>query len=510
MKYLPVLGASVLLAVLAGCGGGGSPGAVSGGAGGAGNGNPGQPVPPVNPLVPTIANSENFCQAPRGAGFPDQQGTLTHELNWVRAWIDTTYLWYQDVPTFYKQEDYKTPVDYFAVLKSYGTTASGKPKDQFHFTYPTDVWEASQQGVDFGYGMEWASNGVSAPRNWIVTLVEPNSPAGQAGVRRGDRIVSVDGADLVHGSDSATVAVLNAGLFPAKAGESHNFGLNRHGVPVSVRLNAADVPVTPVQNVRTIDTPTGKVGYLTFNSHNNVSELQLIEAVQNLKTAGIGDLVLDLRYNGGGLLSVANQLAYMIAGPQASAGRVFERLTFNDKTAPQAPILFSSTAAGLAAPRPANKGQALPYLGLKRVTVLTTPGTCSASESVINGLRGIDIEVNLIGGGTCGKPYGFYPAPNCGTTYFAVQFQGVNAKGYGDYADGMTPTCSVADDYSHALGDPAEGLLAAALQYRNNKMCPTAGSATKLLASVSQSAGPQAMRPMRPWYKDIAIYPATR
>ena len=62
------------------------------------------------------------------------------------------------------------------------------------------------------------------------------------------------------------------------------------------------------------------------------------------------------------------------------------------------------------------------------MTVLTGPDTCSASESVINGLRGVDVEVNLIGGPTCGKPYGFYPQDNCGTTYFAIQFQGVNAR----------------------------------------------------------------------------------
>jgi hypothetical protein len=100
--------------------------------------------------------------------------------------------------------------------------------------------------------------------------------------------------------------------------------------------------------------------------------------------------------------------------------------------------------------------------------VLTTAGTCSASEAVINGLRGIDVEVNLIGGETCGKPYAFVPQPNCGTTYFAIQTQGVNNKGFGDYADGFQPTCKVDDDLDHALGDTSERLLAAALSYRAN------------------------------------------
>ncbi len=65
--------------------------------------------------------------------------------------------------------------------------------------------------------------------------------------------------------------------------------------------------------------------------------------------------------------------------------------------------------------------------------VLTGPNTCSASESIINALQGVDVEVIQIGSTTCGKPYGFYPQDNCGTTYFSVEFKGVNAKGFGDY-----------------------------------------------------------------------------
>ena len=119
-------------------------------------------------------------------------------------------------------------------------------------------------------------------------------------------------------------------------------------------------------------------------------------------------------------------------------------------------------------------GDPLPQLGLSRVTVLAGPDTCSASESVVNGLRGVGITVNLVGAGTCGKPYGFFPQDNCGTTYFAIQFQGVNQQGFGDYGDGFAPTCAVADDFDHALGDPAEARLAAALTLRSTGACPAA------------------------------------
>ena len=115
--------------------------------------------------------------------------------------------------------------------------------------------------------------------------------------------------------------------------------------------------------------------------------------------------------------------------------------------------------------------------------VLTSEDTCSASEAFINGLRGIDLEVIQIGGKTCGKPYGFYPTENCGNTYFTIQFSGINAKGFGDYADGFTPRpaplfaadvkgCPAQDDLTQPLGSPAEAMLSAALYYANNNSCP--------------------------------------
>jgi carboxyl-terminal processing protease len=130
----------------------------------------------------------------------------------------------------------------------------------------------------------------------------------------------------------------------------------------------------------------------------------------------------------------------------------------------------------------------LPNLALGRVYVITGPGTCSASESIINALRGVNVQVYLIGSTTCGKPYGFYPTDNCGTTYFSIQFRGENNANFGDYSDGFSPAntaanagvsvpgCSVADDFTRELGDPAERRVAAALSFRasNNQVCPAA------------------------------------
>lgn len=227
----------------------------------------------------------------------------------------------------------------------------------------------------------------------------------------------------------------------------------------------------------------------------------MIYAVSLLRAADIADLVLDLRYNGGGYLDIASELAYMIAGPGPTAGRTFEEMQFNDKHTVFNPVTgelltpmpFHDTAMGFTI----SQGVTLPSLDLTRVYVLTGPSTCSASEAIMNSLLGVDIEVIQIGSTTCGKPYGFYGFDNCGTTYFTIQFRGINEKGFGGYTDGFSPDntsstqgtavpgCSVADDFTHALGDPKEGRLATALAYRANETCPAASGILERRRSIS-------------------------
>jgi hypothetical protein len=234
------------------------------------------------------------------------------------------------------------------------------------------------------------------------------------------------------------------------------------------------------------------VGYIQFNDHIATSEIPLRNAFSLLDNANVTDLILDIRYNGGGYLDIASEVAYMIANPTLTSGRTFEKIVFNDKNPSRNPVTgdsltptpFHSTTQGFAGSGTGN--QTLPTLGLNSVYIITGPGTCSASESIINSLRGVNVNVYLIGSTTCGKPYGFYPTDNCGTTYFTIQFRGENAANFGDYTDGFSPAntqgvrgtvvpgCSVADDFTHALGEPTEARIAAALSFRasNNQSCP--------------------------------------
>jgi carboxyl-terminal processing protease len=138
-------------------------------------------------------------------------------------------------------------------------------------------------------------------------------------------------------------------------------------------------------------------------------------------------------------------------------------------------------------------------LNLSRVYVLAQSGTCSASESIINGLRGVNVDVVLIGGQTCGKPYGFVGKDNCGISYFPMEFAGVNAKGFGDYSDGFVPGtgpsaryvpgCTVADDFAHPLGDSQEAMLAAALNHIGTGQCPAGTGVNAGLRAQASTAG---------------------
>jgi hypothetical protein len=457
----------------------------------------------IEPPVQDATSVAQQCAAPRPAGtldpftqdvYQDVQGSLTAEKLWVRAMVNDTYLWYKDVVpldperfniglsapyiepsnnsarTITLMTNFDVVDTYFNSQRSLLTTASGKPKDQFHFTYKTSDWSAlSTAGSSVGFGLNVELLSSRPPRVIVVSYPEPGSPATAQRLTRGVKFVTIDGVDVATGDP----AVLNEALFSPVAGKQYSFSVLDVGsnVPRTVVMEAKGVTSTPVQNVRTLPAPYNGVGYMQFNDHIATAEAQLIAAVSQLKSAnagdGVSDLVLDLRYNGGGLLDIASELAYMIAGPSMTSGKTFERTSFNEKnpfglTEAQATTGFLGVTQGFSTPR----GQVLPQLGLSRVFIITGAGTCSASEAIINGLNGVGVRVILIGDTTCGKPYGFYPLDNCGVTFFAIQFKGVNQLGFGDYADGFMPGgsgglanqlpgCKVGDDFSKPLGDPS-------------------------------------------------------
>ncbi|HEU4780809.1 MAG TPA: S41 family peptidase, partial [Steroidobacteraceae bacterium] len=292
-----------LMGALAACGGGGGGGSGSSSSGGGGN------TWQSGVYLPS-SNFDALCTAPR-AGTADRPGTATDQNNWLRSWTQELYLWYGEVTD--RNPSLFTTENYFPLLKTTATTASGQPKDKFHFIYPTDVWESlSQGGVEAGYGAEFAVLKGTAPnRRIVVAFTEVGTPAASQ-FMRGDEILQVDGADAVNGNTEAIVATLNAGLFPDATGETHTFLVRgTSGADRTVTITSASVTHAPVPLVTTFNTGSGVVGYIQFNDHIATAETPLRNAITQLDNANVTDLILDLRYNGGGYLDLASELAYM-------------------------------------------------------------------------------------------------------------------------------------------------------------------------------------------------------
>ncbi|WP_338846417.1 S41 family peptidase [Massilia sp. W12] len=426
MKRLLACTFSLILLNACGGGGGGSPAASNTPASGQSNGS---------------AQYAGICQP-------------AAEKSWVRAHLDDVYLWYREIEDKPAQ-NYSTPQSYFdALLVS--------RRDRFSFTAPqSDIDDFFDSGAEISYGLNYLKQGELIR----IAYNEPGSPAELAGIRRGANLLSINGAPLAQYSASQRKSLLN----PHTLGASARLLFQQEGSLLDVTLQAQRVVKAPVQNVKVISSANGKrVGYLQFNDHISSAENLLRNAFMQFVLANVDELVLDLRYNGGGYLDIASQVASMSAGPVVQ-GKVFERQIFNDKHS----AWTNDPASTLGFRNTTSDGRQLPQLAMKRVFVLSSADTCSASEAIINGLRPF-VPVITIGRATCGKPYGFYQENNCGTAYFAVEFYGVNQNGQSVPTEGMAATCAVEDDLSHALGDSREGMLAAALYYIERGSCPSA------------------------------------
>jgi hypothetical protein len=269
------------------------------------------------------------------------------------------------------------------------------------------------------------------------------------------------------------LAVLTA----AKEGDALSLRLRRDGVERTVTLRAAVYPLTPVQGVSVRTTPGGrKLGYLMVKDMVTQATPGIDAAFVRFRAEGVQDVVLDLRYNGGGLVSTGASLASYVAG-SANAGRTFAMLRYNDRSSGNDERFVFGNLANMPT--------------RSRVWVLAGRRTCSASEQLVNGLRGIGVEVELIGEATCGKPVGSVPVQACLRSWSIVNFESVNARGEGRYWDGFAPTCAVAEDFRSPMSDPADALYGAALARADGQACPAlaAGVARPLSATARRALG---------------------
>lgn len=298
-----------------------------------------------------------------------------------------------------------------------------------------------------------------------VRYVSPNTDAATKGLERGDIFNTIDGVQLTDSNFSELISPDAYGI-----GLATFDGQTITPTGDTVQLIKAEYSENPIFTTQTFDINGNKIGYLLYNAFTNEFDSQLNTAFGQFKADGITDLVLDLRYNGGGSVRTATYLSSMITGQ--NTGQVFYTEQWNeDRQVDYAEDgVFVSTFEG--------GGEAINSLNLNRVYVLTTSRTASASELVINGLAPY-IDVIQIGTNTTGKYQASFllydaPAPNFSRSQANINhkyamlplvFQTANSVGYTNFVDGLVPDIEQAEDYSNlgTLGDENEPLLATAI-----------------------------------------------
>lgn len=409
--------------------------------------------------------------------------------NFVWKAMNSWYNWQTSVPALADTKDdnkesyetylngFSTPEDLFnSLLFDAGNT------DRFSWFIEDYVEQQKQfQGISlsFGFRLQGVSINSSGDVILYVRYVSNNSPAFEAGIKRGDIINAIDGVVLNETNYSNTVSKLSDASVTLSFVTENNGTLTPAG---DKTISSVEVSDNPVYLTKVFDNINGrKVGYLVYNGFRSSYNDELNAAFADFKTAGINELILDLRLNGGGSVATSTYLASMI---DANAGTdTFADLKFNSKhTNENSTYTFQDTQSDYDATGAKTGEEAINRLSsIDRLYVLTSGSTASASEMIINGLKPF-MPVKVIGTTTYGKNVGsitLYDSPSSDYTSQSsansshknamqpIVFQIFNKLGESDYTQGFTPDIEVVE-YQYwnnilPFGDENEVVLKAAL-----------------------------------------------
>lgn len=413
-------------------------------------------------------------------------------------WYETLeheYLWLEELST--PSKAFANYIDTNELLRDVRAA-----DDRFSYAVNSDRWEDTISGTGLDYGLEFAPvNG-----ELIVYQVYQGSPAEAAGLKRGDKITQIGPVAATTIADWLTEPYQYSQFFdllgPDNAGYSLNFSWTTpDNTEFSQSIRKTKITINTVALAKVISTNAGNLAYLAFPTgffENSAAEID--KAFSYFRAQNIDHFILDLRDNGGGLLSAAARLSLYLAGDKLDE-ETFLKITHNQNLANYnadytvKDLINSQTGASY--------NQILNNsLNLDELVILTNSHSASASESVINGLNPY-LNITQIGEKTHGKPVGFYSNNGeqdgydiCNQTLLAVNFQTENALGFADYLDGLAVDegCEVSSDYPAGdwaqLSDPTQK---AALYYLQNNQCqPTLAS--KALAKPPQTHMHQAIK----------------
>jgi carboxyl-terminal processing protease len=391
----------------------------------------------------------------------------------VYAYSQELYLWSDNLPSasVFNPLSYPTADSVMKKVRTYSPFVNGRYQDRWSFVIDKATWDNVVSGNSSDTGAEYAFNTDSDLR---VKLVYSQSSAGKQGVTRGWKALKINGVDGTY----ANIKQLNTEL--GKASQTIVFQKPDHN-QVTLTLSGSTYKSDYIINPKVFNINGNNVGYFAFDSFlgsnsGQTTKDELNQVFADFKSKNVTELVLDLRYNGGGYGTVSNYLGSLIAPASASADRkVFVSSVHNKKyTSWNKTDLFTSLANGLK---------------LSRISIIVAKGTASASEELINALKPV-MTVKLIGSTTHGKPVGYYGFPVMNNYVFPVALKNVNSVGNADFYNGFTVDKVQADDYTHDLGDPAESCLAIALNYIKTgilQSIPDAPKAARMSAELLQA-----------------------
>ena len=461
VRRLPLLVG--LVAALAACGGGG---------GGSGGSNPVLVTPTPDP-----------SPSPSPTPTPTSACSLRERQGWALAQLREWYLFPELLDTSVDPAAFTSVGSYINALVA---PARVQAKDRF-FTHLASIAEENAffgSGASAGFGVRLTYD-TTANRVFVAEAFE-GAPALAAGIDRGAEIVAIGSSP---GDLRTVAAIMQASgaqgvvdaLGPNVAGTTRVLRVASGGTTRDVSLTKADYALLPVSTrygAKIIDDNGRRVGYINLRTFIDTADAALRSAFDSFRAQGITEVIVDLRYNGGGLVSIAELMGELLAANRT--GQVFSYTTYRpEKAGNNKTDLFEAQPQAIAA---------------NKLAFIATTATASASELLINAFTPyLGANSALIGTNTFGKPVGqiALDRAQCDDRLRAVAFRTENAAHQGDYYTGLASTvgttCQAADDIAHPLGDPAEASIRTALDFLAGRSCtPISGGGQSALAAVSR------------------------
>lgn len=395
------------------------------------------------------------CGGSSGGGPRPANCTVVAQNQFVIDVMNDIYLWNDQLPVV-DANDFDSPEATLEALRV--------PEDRFSFITSAAAEDDLLGGGQIA-GIIGFTHTSPTPDTVRITDVFEDSPAELGGLVRGDSITAVDGRPI---EEVLAEEGFSASLGPREAGVTVELSwVNVAGESFTNVFEKAVVTIPPVSSGTVLDSQAGPVGYFLFRNFVEPAARALDQEFATFQLAGVRELVVDLRYNSGGLLSIAQVLSNLIGG-EVTQGQIQYRLEYNANNS-----FRNQTVSFL---------DRLQALDLQRVFFIVTGSSASASELVINALRA-HINVVTVGDTTFGKPVGQLGYTFCEKVLRPVSFSIVNADGEGDYFDGIAPTCVADDDLDRQFGNPAEASLAEALFYLDNGNCSVPAVASRKMVT---------------------------